>query len=301
MRVLLLEDDYLQLDHLTAFLNDNISGLEIDICQTELEFHQKLDDIRRNPPDLAVFDVMVRWTNPSPKMVTPPEEIKVEGMYRAGLRCQQMLEKSPETARVPVILYTVLSDVDLEPNIKDKPPNVFYLQKDSPLDSLLRTIRSLFPDKLNAFRQERTVFLVHGHDNAAKTEVARFIEKLGLDLLILEEQVKEGRTVIEQIVEHANVSYAIVLLTADDEARPVGQNSELKPRARQNAVFELGYFIAKLGRERVCVLYREGVELPSDYSGVLYVKLASGGGWKLDVAKELKSAGLPVDIERIIE
>ena len=70
----------------------------------------------------------------------------------------------------------------------------------------------------------------------------------------------------------------------------------MKARARQNVVFELGYFIGRLGRNRVCALYAEGVEIPSDYSGVVYTKLDASGAWRLELAKELKAAGLPVDM-----
>lgn len=75
---------------------------------------------------------------------------------------------------------------------------------------------------------------------------------------------------------------------------------EQRPRARQNVVFELGYFIGRLGRNRVCALYREGVEIPSDYSGVLYIKLDEAGGWRLALAKEMKAAELPVDMNRAL-
>jgi predicted nucleotide-binding protein len=73
-----------------------------------------------------------------------------------------------------------------------------------------------------------------------------------------------------------------------------------QPRARQNVILELGYFLGRLGRSRVCALYVEGLEIPSDYSGVLYVKLDGDGGWRLNLAKELKAAGLPVDMNKAL-
>jgi predicted nucleotide-binding protein len=141
------------------------------------------------------------------------------------------------------------------------------------------------------------IFLVHGHDDRALHETARFLEKLHQEVIILREQPNKGRTLIEKFEVYADVGFAIVLLTPDDKGGPQnGDASDLKPRARQNVVFELGYFIGRLGRNRVCALYLEGVEIPSDYSGVLYTKMDASGAWRLEIAKELKAAGLPVDM-----
>jgi predicted nucleotide-binding protein len=144
------------------------------------------------------------------------------------------------------------------------------------------------------------VFIVHGHDRAAREEVARFVGMIGLKPIILDEQASGGLTIIEKFEREASkVAAAIVLLTPDDYGAPVDSTTH-NPRARQNVVFELGYFAGKLGRGRVCALMRDKVEIPSDYSGVIYVPLDVAGGWKLRVAKELKSAGLPVDAEKLL-
>lgn len=141
------------------------------------------------------------------------------------------------------------------------------------------------------------VFLVHGHDEAVLHEVARFLERLGQDVIILREQANQGRTIIEKFETYADVGFAVVLLTPDDRGGPIGQPVESQlTRARQNVILELGYFLGRLGRNRVCALYREGVEIPSDYSGVLYVKLDDGGGWRLALAKEMRAAEFPVDM-----
>ena len=140
------------------------------------------------------------------------------------------------------------------------------------------------------------VFIVHGHDNEAKEKVARFVEKLNIEVIILDEQSSKGRTIIEKFEAHANeVRFAIVLLTSDDIGSLAGETTEPKPRARQNVILELGYFMGKLGRERVRVLYEEGVELPSDIHGIVYVPMDSSDGWQLKLAKEMNHAGLPID------
>jgi len=142
------------------------------------------------------------------------------------------------------------------------------------------------------------VFIVHGHNNEVKIEVARTLEKLGLNPIILHEQPNAGKTIIEKFEKHSVVGFAIVILTDDDLGR-AKKDEDLNPRARQNVILELGYFIGKLGRDRVCPLYTKGVELPSDLYGILYTEI-DGGGWKIQMAKELKAAGYNIDVNKII-
>jgi predicted nucleotide-binding protein len=154
------------------------------------------------------------------------------------------------------------------------------------------------PASVTADEGENKVFVVHGHDEAAKEAVARQIEKLGLKAIILHEQPNAGRTVIEKFELYSNVSFAVVLLTPDDVGAPRDKSTELKARARQNVIYELGYFIGKLGRQRVCALHKEGIELPSDIYGVLYVSMDTAGAWRLALARELRQAGFPVDLNK---
>ena len=144
----------------------------------------------------------------------------------------------------------------------------------------------------------KKVFVVHGRDEAVRESVARFIERLGLEPIVLHEQASQGRTVVEKLEVYGNVAFAIVLLTPDD----IGGVSltQLSPRARQNVVIELGYFLGRLGRSNVCAIYKDELELPSDYMGVIYIKYDSQDGWRLRLAKELKAAGLPIDMNKAI-
>ncbi len=140
--------------------------------------------------------------------------------------------------------------------------------------------------------------MVHGHDDGAKETVARLLGQLGLNPIILHEQHDGGRTIIEKFEDHSHVGFAIVLLTPDDVGAAKGQEGSLQPRARQNVIFELGFFYAQLTRKRVCALYK-GVEPPSDISGVLYKPMDAGGSWRLELAKELKAAGIEVDLNKL--
>jgi hypothetical protein len=144
----------------------------------------------------------------------------------------------------------------------------------------------------------KRVFIVHGHNDGLKQAVARLLEKLDIQPVVLHEQPNQGKTIIEKFEHYSKVSFALILLTADDEGRVRGEPS-LRNRARQNVVLEWGFFLGLLGRERVCALYEDGVEIPSDYSGVLLVKVDSGSAWQYQVAKELRAAGVDVDLNKI--
>lgn len=165
----------------------------------------------------------------------------------------------------------------------------------------LEEITDSSPEEIASTREMQMsndkVFVVHGHNDGLKQSVARLLEKLSVQLIILHEQPNAGKTIVEKFEEYADVGFAVVLLTPDDVGGPM--EGEMNPRARQNVILELGYFIGKLGRSRVCTIYMDGVELPSDLSGVLYVKFDEGGLWQFQLAKEMKAAAFSVDLNSI--
>jgi len=141
------------------------------------------------------------------------------------------------------------------------------------------------------------VFIVHGHDEALKQEVARIVEKQGLEAIILSEQANQGKTIIEKIEENADVGAAICLFTGDDYGKAKGANSE-NLRARQNVVFEAGYFMGKLGRGNVIIVADKDLELPSDMQGVVYT---DSKNWKIEVLQGLDKIGYAVDFNRLFK
>lgn len=144
----------------------------------------------------------------------------------------------------------------------------------------------------------RKVFVVHGRDGEAKNEVARFLERVGLDTVVLHERANLGRHLLTKFQQEAGeAAFAVVLITPDDEGCLIGGSP--RQRARQNVVFELGFFIGKLGSERVVALVKGDVEKPSDYDGIGYVTLDSSGGWKGLLARELAAVGIPFDHSRV--
>ena len=143
------------------------------------------------------------------------------------------------------------------------------------------------------------VFIIHGHDDGAKNEVARFVEKLGLEAVILHEQVNSGDTIIEKLEKYTDVGFAIVLYTSCDIGGVKTETDKLKPRARQNVVFEHGLLIGKIGRANVIALLKEEVEIPNDVSGVVYETMDSKGAWKFQLAREIKSSGYDIDMNKV--
>lgn len=173
----------------------------------------------------------------------------------------------------------------------------------------LGTLRDIFQERIGdsvesaektvptkAFGATRRVFIVHGHDDGLKEAVARYLSKLQLSPVVLHEQPNQGKTIIEKFEHHADVDFAVVLLTPDDIGHPSNRQDLARPRARQNVVLELGFFMGTLGRHRVCVLHAGDLELPSDYSGVLYLPLDAGGAWRFLLAKEMKASGMQIDL-----
>lgn len=144
----------------------------------------------------------------------------------------------------------------------------------------------------------KKIFIVHGHDEGARQTMARFIERIGFEAIILSEQPNQGRTIIEKIEAHDDVGFAIVLLTPDDVGGKVGDLP--RPRARQNVLLELGYFIAKLGRKRVCTLAKGDLEIPTDFAGVVWEPLDDAGAWKTALARELKATGYHIDWNQVM-
>lgn len=143
------------------------------------------------------------------------------------------------------------------------------------------------------------VFIVHGHDEAAKVKTARFVEQLGLKPIILHEQNNSGMTIIEKIEKYSDVGYALVLYTPCDVGATRDNQGSMRPRARQNVVFEHGYLIGKIGRNRVSALVKGDIETPNDISGVVYTKLDDEDAWHYKIAKELRNVGYEIDLNRL--
>ncbi len=146
--------------------------------------------------------------------------------------------------------------------------------------------------------QKQRVFIVHGHNEGELNILARLLEKQGLKPIILKEQASKGMTIIEKFEANSISDFAIILLTGDDKGHQKNHDN-LNLRARQNVIFEMGYFFALLGRENVICLQEKGIEVPSDLGGRMYIELDKSEAWKLTLIKELKTAGFDVTADKL--
>lgn len=160
------------------------------------------------------------------------------------------------------------------------------------LDEISEEAVDIVPNKNSTFSK---VFIVHGHDGELKQLVARIVENQGVEAIILSEQANQGRTIIEKFEDYSDVDGAICLFTSDDIGR-AKKDAVDKPRARQNVVLETGYFMGKLGRKHIVILADDGIEMPSDLSGVVYTNTAN---WQIDLLRELKAIGYAVDFNKL--
>lgn len=139
-RVLVVEDDYLQAEWMQSTLSEALPGLQTERIATEYEFRCKVNSLTSAPPDVILLDVMLRWCDPD-QDVKAPDDVRLGGFYRAGLRCEKLLRANTETSSVSVILYTVLEERDLESELKKLSIYTIYIPKDSTSTQLVAAVR----------------------------------------------------------------------------------------------------------------------------------------------------------------
>jgi predicted nucleotide-binding protein len=280
------------------------------------QIRRRIEGLERCIEELKAFDPQAVQ-----KRYDVPEVVAIEASIREALgsafghgtdrfnlfKDAADLDQGPHTMRIaPAFGRGPMPDYDAQDAIDAR--RYFAEGKVRSINLLTRAIRALNDDLADlpaapAEASEHTalrnkVFVVHGHDEAALQAVARFLEKLELEAIVLREQPDAGRTIIEKFEHFAGqVGFAVVLLTPDDVAGKPGE-PVTAARARQNVIYELGYFAGKLGRGRACLLRKGSVEIPSDLYGVIYKELDPNNGWKMELVKELKAANLDFDANK---
>lgn len=198
-------------------------------------------------------------------------------------------------------LYMGMSDEKFEEHVTSKTENQIKMLQ-SCIEQLETEIE-LFKGKEKIdekIKMEKVssskIFIVHGRDNEMKREVQILTDRAELDGIVLHELPDRGRTIIDKLIQESEEAcYVIALLSPDDEI--VNGSS----RARQNVILEIGYFLGKLGKERVRLLKRGDVEIPSDLHGILFENYDSEGNWRMKILKEMKAVGIKINIEKVLE
>lgn len=177
----------------------------------------------------------------------------------------------------------------------DKLNNTFLGYFEQVLEEIINANPEIDIQKPNQAKGN-TVFIIHGHDNELKKDVQLLLKNAGVNCFVLHEQPDRGRTIIDKLIEETNsAGYAIALLTPDD------LTSDGVNRARQNVILEIGYFLGKIGKERLRMIVKENIDIPSDLQGILYEKHDSNGAWKIKLLKEIQAVGIYVDIQGAID
>ena len=151
------------------------------------------------------------------------------------------------------------------------------------------------------------VFIVHGHDEKLLLAVEKAIRTLALEPIVLKEQPDEGMTLIQKFEKNSEEVGFVVFLLTNDETATVHKTQKTEAHARQNVIFEMGYFFNEFRRSDgshrgILALLQEGVAKPGDIDGLVYCQYHEGDdGWKLRLAKELSAAGVVFDQSKVLE
>jgi len=250
---------------------------------------EKAEEILSNRSILEVNEMSAKWYSYTLLLL---EKIFVDQKFKSEFNAAR---------RPPRIVRGGLSAADKFVSLQDtvgrrKSKLESFIERlsllDEPTEQLLTETASTIST------DNKSVFIVHGHHGEAKQEVARFLERLGLNAVILHEKANGSKTIIEKIEAHTNVGYGVVLYTDCDVGSTKTEPEKLKARARQNVVFEHGFLMGKLGRNKVAALVRGDIEIPNDISGIVYIGM-NDDSWKNDLVKELRDADIEVDLTKL--
>lgn len=152
------------------------------------------------------------------------------------------------------------------------------------------TILKIMDSRLDPEETGERIFIVHGRDETVPKKMITVLKEHGLVPIMLYRQTSSGRNIIDNLEYHTDAKAALVFYTPDDLGKFV-TDKDLKPRARQNVIFEHGMLISKLGREKTIMIVDGDPELPTDISGITYIH-TSLNAWKQKVIEELLVLGI---------
>lgn len=150
----------------------------------------------------------------------------------------------------------------------------------------------------------RRIFVAHGSDDEMKQATVGALGKLGLAPVLMREQPSQGRKIVEAFADYADVSFAVVLLSPDDFVYSKDDApAKRKLRPAHDVVFELGFFLGRLGKDNVLVFYREleNFEALTDFEGVRFTAFDDRDSWKLSLIRELTACGYSVDADKLLK
>lgn len=252
---------------------------------TAYKYEEAKQILRGNAPiDLAIIDV---------RLSNNDDEEDESGFF---------LARQTTDAKIPTLIYTLFPNYEFVRRAQTwfpdgTPAHVNFLGK---REGKQHNHRDVFLDVVRGAIRGRNVFIVHGHDNIKDT-VKLFVKERDLEPIVLEDQPNAGKTIIEKFEHYGNVDFVVVIVTPDDIGKLETEPSdEMTFRARQNVIFELGYFIGKYSRLKVAILLDkskqdEPIELPSDIAGLAYIPMGDNKDWQIALVREMRTSGLHID------
>jgi CheY-like chemotaxis protein len=265
-RILVIDDD-LAMDILIEQLRyRGHDAARISSAETALK---RIDEISHS--ELVILDIIMPWPESR-------ERSGIKGPLIAGMEI--LIEIKKRQTDLPIIVYSGIQDGAIKQALKEQPNCTFISkwggEKLEEIVSIVQRTLGIDPKPI-----PQRPFIVHGHDETAKLALKNFLQN-SLHLpepIILHEQPNLGRTLIEKFEAYAIASQIIfVLLTPDDIWASASDPDDVKRRARQNVIFEMGFFLGVLGREsgRIILLYKSPLDLPTDISGLAYIDISKG-------------------------
>lgn len=264
MKILIVEDDSFFAQRLKELLEDRAFDTEVAGC-VEDAVSLPLEEI-----GAVLADVML----PNDQNKSGISDVETRSGFLSGVALFRNFRKRGVT--IPLILFSG-SDRSSEAATWAAQENVLFVAKDEGPAAVLAALRDA---GLAARSLPPRAFIVHGHDDLAVAELKDYLQNTlkWEEPVVLRDQPNRGRTIIEKFEDFAErIDCVFVLLTPDDTGMDLSTNDE-KRRARQNVVFELGFFYAQMGRRsgRVIALRKGAIELPSDIQGVVWIDISLG-------------------------
>jgi predicted nucleotide-binding protein len=273
--VLYVEDDkYQAIPYEHAFRD---AGFKVTIKKS---VRQCLAAFRSHKFDVIVLDVMMSGGKEI-------NRIESAGGFRTGLAlARKIRESDPST---PLVALTNSVDVEVT-DWFGRTARALYLNKAT---TQPRHAARLIARLLRLPGAALNIFLVHGRSESLRRELQRYLihDEIGVPI-VLADQPSKGMTLIEKLEHYGTEADVVfVLATPDDVGRLAGRPEEERARARQNVIFEAGYFLGQLRRlsGRIFLLHGRELEWPSDMNGIVYIDVSEGipAAWE-NIKRELR-------------
>ena len=147
------------------------------------------------------------------------------------------------------------------------------------------------------------LFVIHGLDEKMNAPMIEFLISLGLEPILMRDKENSAKPIAVKFTQYNDIDFALAILSGDDfvyrkeNGKP--QSSHLK--ADQGVVFELGFWLGKLGRDRVIAFYydQKNFRCPTEFFDLRYVPFDKNGGWHWELVERLNQCNFKIDPKKL--